>query len=105
MRLRDISIKRRIMLANFAMVLVPLCLLIPIVGLLLNGLHHSSAARLTELTWLWPEKGPMLTVQYHSAQSTRELSQILNSRSRSALETGLDSVPMMFVGQSSQLLL
>ncbi|MBQ9480009.1 MAG: HAMP domain-containing histidine kinase [Selenomonadaceae bacterium] len=64
MRLQDISIKRRIMLANFAMVLVPLCLLIPIVGLLLNGLHHSSAARLTELTWLWPEKGPMLTVQY-----------------------------------------
>ncbi len=64
MRLRDISIEKRITGANFLMVFVPLCLLMPMVGLLVHGLHHSSAARLTELTWLWPEKGPMLTVQY-----------------------------------------
>lgn len=63
-RLRDFSVRKRLFLANFMMVAVPVCLLMLIGGLLLAALRFSGTAQQDILTALWPEKGSALTVQY-----------------------------------------
>ncbi len=63
-RLRDFSVRKRLFLANFMMVAVPVCLLMLIGDLLLAALRFSGTAQQDILTALWPEKGSALTVQY-----------------------------------------
>ncbi|WP_196593360.1 sensor histidine kinase [Pectinatus sottacetonis] len=64
MQIRDISVKKRLLFVNFIMVFIPICLLIVIVMLVLAGFHFSGIAQQRELTLLWPEKGPALSIQY-----------------------------------------
>ena len=64
MQIRDISVKKRLLFANFMIVFIPVCLLALIGAAVFAGLRFSGAAQQRELALLWPEKGPALSVQY-----------------------------------------
>ncbi len=64
MRLRDISLRKRLWAANLLMVIVPLGALLAIGSVLLALLHLADADHLGPLSLFWPERGPSLTVQY-----------------------------------------
>lgn len=64
MQVRDISVKKRLLFANFMMVFIPVCLLALMGSMVLAGLRFSGAAQQRELALLWPEKGPALSVQF-----------------------------------------
>lgn len=64
MKLRDISLQKRILFANFMMVFVPVVVLICIGAILIGGLRLAGTARQNDLAALWPEKGPSLSIQY-----------------------------------------
>lgn len=64
MRIRDISVKKRLLFANFMMVFVPVCLL-AIIGIgIVAGFRLTGTARQSQLSMFWPEKGPALSVQF-----------------------------------------
>ena len=62
LHLRDISLRHRLLIANFTMVFVPIFILTVLGFLLVSGLRFSSPHN--DLTTLWPEKGPALSIQY-----------------------------------------
>ena len=64
MQVRDISVKKRLLFANFMMVFIPVCLLAMIGAAAFAGLRFTGAAQQRELSMLWPEKGPALSVQF-----------------------------------------
>ena len=64
MRLRDISLRKRILFANFLMVFIPVVLLSLLGLLLFAGLHVTGTAREGELALLWAKKGPAIPVTY-----------------------------------------
>lgn len=64
MQVRDISVKKRLFFANFMMVFIPVCLLALIGAAAFAGLRFTGAAQQRELSLLWPEKGPALSVQF-----------------------------------------
>ena len=64
MGIRDISVKKRLLFANFMMVCVPVCLLVLLGAVVLMGLRFTGPAQQAELAMLWPEKGPALSVQF-----------------------------------------
>lgn len=64
MRLRDISLRKRLWAANLLMVVVPLGALLALGSILLALLHLADADHLGPLSLFWPERGPSLTVQY-----------------------------------------
>ena len=62
LHIRDISLRHRLLIANFTMVFVPIAILTVLGFLLSSGLRFSSPHN--DLTTLWPEKGPALSIQY-----------------------------------------
>ena len=64
MQIRDISVKKRLLFANFMMVFIPVCLLLLIGTAAYTGLRFTGAAQQRELVMLWPDKGPALSVQF-----------------------------------------
>lgn len=62
LRIRDISLRHRLLVANFTMVFVPIAILTVLGFLLISGLRFSSPHN--DLTTLWPKKGPALSIQY-----------------------------------------
>ena len=62
LHIRDISLRHRLLIANFTMVFVPIAILTILGVLLISGLRFSSPHN--DLTTLWPEKGPALSIQY-----------------------------------------
>ena len=62
--LRDLSLRHKILLANFLMVLVPVLLIAVLGTLLLAGLRFTGTLRQAELALLWPERGPAMAVSY-----------------------------------------
>ena len=64
LRFRDLSLRKRLLLANFMMVAVPVLLLSLVGGILLSAFRYSGTTQKDILTALWPEKGSALTVQY-----------------------------------------
>ncbi|MGN0948930.1 MAG: ATP-binding protein [Megasphaera sp.] len=62
LHLSDISLRRRLLMANFTMVFVPIFILSVLGFLLISGLRFSSPHN--DLAGLWPEKGPALSIQY-----------------------------------------
>ena len=62
--LRDLSLRHKILLANFLMVLVPVLLIALLGTLLLAGLRFTGTLRQAELALLWPERGPAMEVSY-----------------------------------------
>ena len=63
MRIRDISLRKRLLFANVMMVVIPVCILMGIAGLILQGLRFSAGPD-GNLVTLWPEKGPAMSIQY-----------------------------------------
>ena len=64
MKLQDISIRRRLLIANFLMVFVPVFLLTLIGGLAFIGLKHSDEMRYKLLMLISPEKSSIFATQY-----------------------------------------
>ena len=62
--LQKISIRRRLLIANFLMVFVPVCLLALIGGLAFVGLKHSDETRYKLLMLISPEKSSIFATQY-----------------------------------------
>ena len=62
--LQKISIRRRLLIANFLMVFVPVCLLTLIGGLAFIGLKHSDTTRYKLLMLISPEKSSIFATQY-----------------------------------------
>lgn len=62
LHIRDISLRHRLLITNFTMVFVPIAILTALGFLLISGLRFSSSHN--DLTTLWPEKGPALSIQY-----------------------------------------
>lgn len=62
LHIRDISLRHRLLFANFTMVFVPIFILTVLGFLLISGLRFTSPHN--DLTTLWPEKGPALSIQY-----------------------------------------
>lgn len=62
LHIRNISLRHRLLIANFTMVFVPIAILTIWGFLLISGLRFSSPHN--DLTTLWPEKGPALSIQY-----------------------------------------
>lgn len=62
LHIRDISLRRRLLLANFTMVFVPVFIITVLGYFLFSGLHFSRQQN--DLTTLWPERGPALSIQY-----------------------------------------
>lgn len=70
LRIRDISLRHRLLVANFTMVFVPIAILTVLGFLLISGLRFSSPHN--DLTTLWPEKaGPVHPIygQFPARQS------------------------------------
>ena len=64
MRLRDLSLKTKLLAANTLMVVIPITVLVLIGAALLGGLRHAGTLQQEVLALLWPEKGNALTVQF-----------------------------------------
>ena len=64
MRLPNISIRKRLLIANFLMVFVPVFLLTLIGGLAFIGLKHSDETRYKLLMLISPEKSSIFATQY-----------------------------------------
>ncbi|WP_407399514.1 sensor histidine kinase [Anaerovibrio sp.] len=64
MRLRDISLRKRLFIANFMMVFIPFCLLVIIGGSLFLGMQLMGGSDQDKVNSMWPEKGPAPSIQF-----------------------------------------
>lgn len=64
MRLRDISLRKRLLIANFMMVFLPFCLLVIIGGSLFLGMQLMGGSDQEKVSSVWPEKGPAPSIQF-----------------------------------------
>ena len=63
MRLRDLSLKKKLLMTNALMIVIPITVLIAIGAALLGGLRHAGSLQQQALALLWPEEGQTLSVQ------------------------------------------
>ena len=63
LKLRDISLKKRILLTNFLMIALPVGFLLVLGGLLFAGLKTTGTIRDAELVLLWQDKREALSIQ------------------------------------------
>ena len=64
MRLRDLSLKTKLLVTNALMVIIPIAVLVAVGAALLGGLRHAGTLQQQALALLWPEKGNALSVQF-----------------------------------------
>ena len=64
LKIRDISLRKRILFTNFLMVCIPVVLLTLLGAAIFAGLRFTGTARQSELALLWPEKGSSMSVSY-----------------------------------------
>ena len=64
MRLRDLSLKTKLLVTNALMVIIPIVVLVAVGAALLGGLRHAGTLQQQALALLWPEKGNALSVQF-----------------------------------------
>ncbi|EFR41041.1 hypothetical protein HMPREF9162_2321 [Selenomonas sp. oral taxon 137 str. F0430] len=80
--LRDISLKKRLLITNALMVIIPIVLMLAAGTVLLGGLRHAGTLQQQALTLLWPEKGTSLSVQFalsslHAEAAKKRLNSII----------------------------
>ena len=63
MRLRDLSLKTKLLVTNALMIVIPIAVLLAIGAVLLGGLRHAGTLQQQALALLWPEEGRTLSVQ------------------------------------------
>ena len=64
LHIRDISLKKRILTAQFLMVFIPVLLLFVAGAAMLGALRLAGTARQDDFAALWPMQGPALSIQY-----------------------------------------
>lgn len=65
MRLSDISLAKRLLMGNFLMVAIPVCMILGFGWIILSGVQFlDSGQKSAALSMIWPDKAPMLSVQY-----------------------------------------
>ena len=64
LKIRDISLRKRMMLTNFLMVFIPVVWLTILGGVIFAGLQFTGTVRQSELALLWPEKGSSMSISY-----------------------------------------
>ena len=64
MRLRDLSLKKKLLMTNALMIVIPITVLIAVGTVLLGGLRHAGTLQQEVLALLWPEQGKTLSVQF-----------------------------------------
>lgn len=64
LHLRDISLRKRLLLSNFLMVCIPVLLLASLGAVIFAGLQFTSTTRQSELALLWPDKDSSMSVTY-----------------------------------------
>lgn len=64
MRLRDLSLKTKLLVTNALMIVIPIAVLVAIGAVLLGGLRHTGTLQQQTLALLWPEQGRTLSVQF-----------------------------------------
>jgi len=63
MGIRDVSVRKKLMFSNFMMIFIPVLLILLIGMSVIVGLRLTGNARQSEISLLWPERGPALSVQ------------------------------------------
>ena len=64
MRLRDISVRKRLLITNFMMVFIPFCVLVIISSSLMLGMKLINGSNQDKINSMWPEKGPAPSIQF-----------------------------------------
>lgn len=64
MRLRDFSVRKRLFIANFMMVFIPICMLIIIGSSFMLGMRFLGSSDQEKVNSVWPEKGPAPSIQF-----------------------------------------
>ena len=64
LKLRDISLKHRILMTNFLMIALPVSFLLLLGGLLFAGLKTTGTIREAELALIWQDKHEALSIQF-----------------------------------------
>ena len=64
MQLRDLSLKKKLLITNALMIVIPVAVLIAVGAALLGGLRHTGTLQQQALALLWPERGAALSVQF-----------------------------------------
>jgi signal transduction histidine kinase len=64
MRIKDLSVRKRLMFSNFMMILIPVVLLLLITTIGFLGLRRTSDSwRINKVAMLWPTSGPTISTQ------------------------------------------
>ncbi len=64
MRLRDISVRKRLFITNFMMVFIPFCVLVIIGSSLMLGMKLMNGSNQDKINSMWPEQGPAPSIQF-----------------------------------------
>lgn len=63
MGIRDVTVRKKLMFSNFMMIFIPVLLILLIGMSVILGLRLTGNARQSEISLLWPERGPALSIQ------------------------------------------
>jgi signal transduction histidine kinase len=64
MQIRDLSIKKRLLLSNFIMIIIPVLFMVTLSASVFLSFRFGNINRATILTFIWPESGPTLATQF-----------------------------------------
>lgn len=64
MNLRDMSIRKRLLLSNFIMIFIPVFFMVTVSAGIFLFLQFGNINRTSIISFLWPESGPTLSVQF-----------------------------------------
>lgn len=80
-KIRDLSVRNRLLFSNFTMVFIPVLLLLVIGGMIIIGLRMTGNSREKEVSLLWPESGSSLSLQMSLSQLRTQLDHQNDSQS------------------------
>jgi signal transduction histidine kinase len=64
MKVKDLPIRKRLLLSNFIMIFIPVIFLVTVAIAIFLILQFGNINRATVLSFVWPESGPTLSVQF-----------------------------------------
>lgn len=64
MKIQNLSIRKRLLLANFTMIVIPVVVLIAISAAIFLSLRFGTINRTSMISFLWPESGPTVATQF-----------------------------------------
>lgn len=64
MKIQNLSIRKRLLLANFTMIVIPVVVLVAISAAIFLSLRFGTINRTSMISFLWPESGPTVATQF-----------------------------------------